>query len=441
MFRYNRITHNQMDLYLKGLQLQPNTSYELSLDIYGGPINIFVTGYNIAVGSGSHYIDYNTVWTRHTIPFTTGSDTDTVNSFAEWGIAFVKKPGERLPTDAEDTYIDNVRLVSTDTPHISVVEGGDFEAAKNDPIYDANWKREILGIAGQTCDVDIVTDPCNKNNRCLRLPRLSRRDERLPLPLNASAFGCAENSDHDISFPKFKNENHLLLLVVRGRLTAETEQHSLTATDGQLVYFPHNASGYFTYHAGSGTLYYQLSFSEATPSTLLTELGFTEFAVFDLQDAAVIGGKINAMLQAPPQNRTYLHVIGGELLLMMAELERQLSHTAQPHDKHRPFIEELAERLRRVPEEPLYTAEEAAKCGLSECYFITLFKQHTGLSPHRYRLRELVGKACVLLQDTTMTVQEISYTLGVDDPLYFSRLFRSIQGLSPRDYRKHRSIY
>lgn len=85
------------------------------------------------------------------------------------------------------------------------------------------------------------------------------------------------------------------------------------------------------------------------------------------------------------------------------------------------------------------SAELAEECGLSNCYFITLFKQYTGCSPQQYRLRELVSKACTLLLDTTMTIQKISYTLGIDDPLYFSRLFRSIQGISPRDYRKHRT--
>lgn len=442
MFRYNRITHNHMDLYLKGLHLQPNKAYELSMDIYGGPINIFLTSYNIATGSGSHYVDYNETWTQYSFPFTTSSTVEEITSFAEWGIAFVKKPGERLPTDADDTYIDNVRLICTDDPDISIIEGGDFEAAKNSSVYAANWQREILGIAGDSCGVDIVTDPCKRNNRCLRLPRLSHRTDVLPLPLNVSAFGCAENNDRDISFPKFENENtHLLLLVVRGKITVVTEDMTLTATDGQLVYFPPIKAGHFTYHSGRGVLYYQLYFCEAPSSEIVAELGFDELAAFELQNAAVLGGMINAMLQYPPQSRTYLHAIGGQLLLFLAELERQFRTTALVHEKHHPFIEELAERLHRSPEEPLCTAQEAAKCGLSECYFITLFKQYTGLSPHRYRLRELINKACVLLQDTTMNIQEISYTLGVDDPLYFSRLFRSIQGISPRDYRKYRSIH
>ena len=41
-----------------------------------------------------------------------------------------------------------------------------------------------------------------------------------------------------------------------------------------------------------------------------------------------------------------------------------------------------------------------------------------------------------LLRSTNMTVQEIAYTLQLDDPYYFSRLFRSVYDMSPREYRK-----
>lgn len=437
MFRYNRITRNEMDLYLKGLYLQPNTTYELSMDIYGGPVNIFLTSYNIQNGSGSHYVDYTDTWTHCTFLFTTADEMDKILSFAEWGIAFVKKPGERVPTDADDTYIDNVQLVCVDDPAVSIIEGGDFEAPKKSAVYAANWQREIFGISGAAHGVDIVTDPCNKNNRCLLLPRLSRWYDELPWPMNVSSFGCVDNNDRDITFPKFKNETtHLLLLVMHGNVMVETKDgRRFHATDGELVCFPPRLEGQFTCSGGRNTLYYQLNFQDGCSAAVLSHLGLRELTVYSLKDPAAVGAMIQTMLQYPPSSRTYLHAVNGQLLLLLAELDRQF-HAVETCEKHRPFIEKLAEQLRRFPEEPLHTAQKAAECGLSECYFITLFKQYTGLAPHQYRLRELINKACVLLQDTTMTIQEISYALGIDDPLYFSRLFRAQQGISPRNYRK-----
>lgn len=438
MIRYNRLTSSHMDLYLRGLVLEPRTTYELRMDIYGGPINIFLTSYNIVQGAGSHYVDYNEVWTPHKFSFTTGDNLEEISQFAEWGIAFVKKQGERLPTDADDTYIDNVRLVRADEPRGSLIEGGDFESPKPHPVYDANWRREVLGLAGEAYGVDIVPDPCGGDNHCLRLPRPHEEFYDVSLQPRPSTFGCIESNQNDVSFSKFKNETtHLLLLVIHGHITAQTKDATVTATDGQLLYFPPHEAGQFTCRSGRGVLYYQLSFSENPTSTLLADIGFHKLSAITLRDTTVLGNIVNTMLQYSPKSRTYLYAVNGQLLIFLAELDHQLHIDIPRREKYTPFIEELAEKLRRAPETPLSTAEAAAECGVSESYFITLFKRKTGFSPYQYRLRELINKACLLLQDTTMTIQEISYTLGIDDPLYFSRLFRSYRGISPTTYRKH----
>ena len=101
-----------------------------------------------------------------------------------------------------------------------------------------------------------------------------------------------------------------------------------------------------------------------------------------------------------------------------------------------PAIKNVAKRLRANPEAAVSNAKLAEECGLSENYFIRLFKQQLGTTPQHYRQAALMKRARSQLLETSLTVQEISYALGIDDPLYFSRLFRSYYGLSPREYRK-----
>ena len=45
-------------------------------------------------------------------------------------------------------------------------------------------------------------------------------------------------------------------------------------------------------------------------------------------------------------------------------------------------------------------------------------------------------RACYLLDTNNQPVSRVAQALGYDDPQYFSRLFRKVTGLSPRDYRK-----
>lgn len=84
---------------------------------------------------------------------------------------------------------------------------------------------------------------------------------------------------------------------------------------------------------------------------------------------------------------------------------------------------------------PLTLADMAAHARLSTSHFSRLFKEQTGYSPMDYFIQLKIQSACKLLYLTNMTVREISFELGYDDPYYFSRLFKKVIGLSPVQYR------
>lgn len=81
-------------------------------------------------------------------------------------------------------------------------------------------------------------------------------------------------------------------------------------------------------------------------------------------------------------------------------------------------------------------AEAAALYKVSPSHFIRSFKAEYGVSPNEYRQNYRVSKAMSLLNMTNLSVRDIAYQCGFDDPLYFSRIFRKRVGVSPTEYRK-----
>ncbi len=79
--------------------------------------------------------------------------------------------------------------------------------------------------------------------------------------------------------------------------------------------------------------------------------------------------------------------------------------------------------------------EMALYFNYSPSHFFSIFKKKTGFSPINYFNDLKIQKACQYLSFTSMSVKEISYTLGFNDPLYFSRLFKKIMGVPPLRYR------
>jgi AraC-like DNA-binding protein len=81
------------------------------------------------------------------------------------------------------------------------------------------------------------------------------------------------------------------------------------------------------------------------------------------------------------------------------------------------------------------TASFAALANLSESHYRSLFKSQIGYAPMDYFIRLRMHKACQLLDTTGLSVKEIAAKVGYEDPLYFSRVFKSVVENSPSQYR------
>lgn len=78
----------------------------------------------------------------------------------------------------------------------------------------------------------------------------------------------------------------------------------------------------------------------------------------------------------------------------------------------------------------------AALAQLSPRHFAALFKQSTGLSPHRYVLQRRIERAKELLRDRRRSVAEVGYALGFPSQAHFTTMFRKLIGTTPAAYRK-----
>lgn len=76
---------------------------------------------------------------------------------------------------------------------------------------------------------------------------------------------------------------------------------------------------------------------------------------------------------------------------------------------------------------------------LSKTYFCYLFKLITKKTFVEYITERRVQGAMRLLEYTTLSIQAVSEQTGFHDAAHFSRTFKKVVGISPRDYRKMRA--
>jgi AraC family transcriptional regulator len=80
--------------------------------------------------------------------------------------------------------------------------------------------------------------------------------------------------------------------------------------------------------------------------------------------------------------------------------------------------------------------ELADVAGFSPHYFLSIFRNTFGTTPHQYILRERVDEAKALLKHEAASISEIGLMLGFADQSHFTSTFRRIAGMTPSQFRR-----
>ena len=68
-------------------------------------------------------------------------------------------------------------------------------------------------------------------------------------------------------------------------------------------------------------------------------------------------------------------------------------------------------------------------------YFGRIFREAVGKSPQEFLISYRMTRATELLKLTELSIGDIGNAVGYPNQLHFSRAFRSVYGISPRQWR------
>lgn len=84
----------------------------------------------------------------------------------------------------------------------------------------------------------------------------------------------------------------------------------------------------------------------------------------------------------------------------------------------------------------LTVSQIAEELNIHPVYCGALFKEHMQMSIHQYINSIRISKAKELMLSEDMPINVVGYAVGIEDPYYFSKLFKDIVGVSPSTYKK-----
>jgi AraC family transcriptional regulator of arabinose operon len=227
----------------------------------------------------------------------------------------------------------------------------------------------------------------------------------------------------------------IIIVCVDGRGWAELPGSSVSIRPGQaLVVAPGIPHSYGASEEDPWSIWW-MHVKGVDIDMLLEEAGVTSLSpIINARDLTRLVGLIEEIIQLSERDdspSTILSTTGAAwhlLTLLASSQNTQIASRLDP-------IQVSMNHLQLHYSEGISVSKLAREAGLSVSHFSTLFSLAAGCGPLAYQARLRMMKARQLLDTTDLPISSISRQVGYQDPLYFSRKFQVVHGVSASEHR------
>lgn len=130
------------------------------------------------------------------------------------------------------------------------------------------------------------------------------------------------------------------------------------------------------------------------------------------------------------------HLIGHMYLFLDYLMQSAKSSKLVPGGKMSDFyIKEAMNYIEQNFQNDISIEEIAGVCGINRSYLGKIFKNSVGHSPQEFLMNYRMIKATELLKLTSLSIADVGSAVGYENQLHFSRAFKNIYGVAPREWR------
>ena len=230
--------------------------------------------------------------------------------------------------------------------------------------------------------------------------------------------------------------NHYLIhhvIAGKGTYVVQNQRHELSAGDTFLIY-PDTSIHYFA-DSQDPWEYIWVGFDGIDAKHYVDQMDFTpQRPVLRGLHAGEIRRLLEDIYSDYGSGVWRSAAITGRLYLLMAFLVEHATKVPAARASGSDCAKDAANYIMTHFEEPITVEGLADFASVSHSSLYRSFKRRFQMSPKRFLLEYRIERACMLLTDSSYSIQEISNSVGFEDPFYFSRAFKSIKGVSPRQF-------
>jgi len=246
-----------------------------------------------------------------------------------------------------------------------------------------------------------------------------------------------ENCERSHSYGPALRDHFLLHYIISGSGTFECDGKSYTLHENQGFLICPDIITYYEASSNDPWIYTWIGFRGIKAETFLKNISLDKDSpVFNCK-GDVIKKCFENIRESSAYKFGYELRLQGYLSILLSELiEQSGSGLTNGDGQKKNYIKKSIKFIEMNYTSTISIESLARYVGLNKNYFSTIFSELLGIPPQEYLIKYRVNRACKLLCNKDLTISEISRSVGYDDPLGFSKMFKHIKGVSPKAYRQ-----
>lgn len=228
--------------------------------------------------------------------------------------------------------------------------------------------------------------------------------------------------------------NDSLFFIASGECCFIVEDVSFVASEGELVFLPKGKMRSYTTVNEHNLKLYEMNFTAEIDGEYWYDAIGLKRKVYSVvpKDPDTVRGLFEECVHYE-MNKSIFYDFAlcsniMQVLKAFVEIRLSIENKSEPFDAVIRFMQDNLEKQIRID-------ELASMIYMQPTYFIKKFKSATGHSPITYLNKLRIYRALYLLASTKDSFAEIGRAVGIFDPSYFSRIFKSYTNTTPSEYR------
>jgi len=249
---------------------------------------------------------------------------------------------------------------------------------------------------------------------------------------------CCDKSFYEDSYYK---RNYYLIYVVSGKGYVHSQNEKFLVTPGKLIYLNlHQPYKYYS-HKKDPWQFLWILFGGKDAEWYYNLITNRTRLIFNLDRNSKIPDYFKDAFDLFEQKVPFLEFRVSNLInTLLTELYIEVmtkSNTNYEQDSEFPDpVKKVMDYIEQNYFRKITLDELASLTYLNPYYLLKLFKRYTGYTPNEYINKFRIDYSKKLLISSELTIEQIALFLGFNTHSYFSRVFKSKNGLTPELFRK-----